>query len=144
MPWTSAQQHRLAVGKEILDRYFPGKVQWIDPTISARTKIEIEMTSNSNQTYRLRAYVPPDYPNSLPELVVASSPRLMPNWGASDSKHTLGTRDGCLKICHYYSPRWNPQHRFYEIFVKGRDWLEASEGHLQTGKNLDYYLGHMQ
>jgi hypothetical protein len=143
MPWTPAQQHRLAVERGILERYFPGKVQWIDPTISGQTKIEIEMISNSNQVYRLRAYVPPDYPNSLPDLVVASSPRPMPDWGASDTKHTLGRRDGYLKICHYYSPRWDSQHTFYEIFVKGRVWLEAYEGHLQTGENLDFYLGHM-
>ena len=143
MSWHPTQQHRLAVEKEILERYFRGKVQWIDPTIAGRTRIEIEMTTNSNQIYRLRAYVPSDYPNSLPSLVVASSPRRIPNWGNSDSMHTLGTIDGCVKICHYYGPRWNPEHTFYEIFVKGRVWLEAYEGHLQTGHNLDHYLGHM-
>ncbi|CAB3993035.1 Hypothetical predicted protein [Paramuricea clavata] len=144
MSWIPTQQYRLAVEKEILDRFFPGKVQWIDPTVAGRTRIEIEMTSNSNQVYRLRAYVPPDYPNSLPDLVVAGSPKPMPNWGSHHATHTIGIRDGCLKICHYYAPRWNPEHTFYEIFVKGRVWLEAYEGHLQTGKNLDFYLGHMR
>ena len=144
MSWLPVQQHRLAVEKEILDRYFPGKVQWINPTIAGQTTVEVEMISNSNQIYRLRAYVPPDYPNSLPDLVVATSPKQIPNWGASNAMHTLGTRNGCVKICHYYAPRWDPQHTFYEIFVKGRVWLEAYEGHLQTGRNLDYFLGHMR
>ena len=144
MSWTPVQRQRLAVEREILDKYFPRKVRWIDPTCAGRTKIEIEMTSNSNKIYRLRAYVPADYPNSLPDLVVASSPTPMPNWGSSGSTHTLGRRDNCLKICHYYSPRWDSQHTFYEIFVKGRVWLEAYEGHLTTGKNLDFYLGHMR
>ena len=143
MPWTPAQQHRLAVEKDILDRYFPGMVQWIDPT--GNTRIEITMTSNSNNVYCLRAYVPGDYPNSLPDMVICRSPTSMPlQWGASSSFHTLGIRDNCLKICHYYAPRWNPQHTFYEIFVKGRVWLEAYEGHLATGRNIDYYLGHMK
>ena len=127
-----------------MEKYFPGKVQWIDATVAGKTRIEIEMTSNSNQIYRLRAYVPPDFPNSLPDLVVASAPKPMPNWEISAVNHTIGTRDGCLKICHYYSPRWNPENTFYEVFVKGRVWLEAYEGHVKTGRNLDYYLGHMK
>ena len=142
MPWTPAQQHRLAAEKDILDKYFPGKVQWIDPRDN--TRIEVTMTSNSNKVYCIRAYVPGDYPNSLPDMVVCRSPIPMPlQWGISGKSHTLGVRDNCLKICHYYAPRWNPQHTFYEIFVKGRVWLEAYEGHLATGRNIDYYLGHM-
>lgn len=142
MPWSPVQQQRLAIEKSILDKYFPGNVQWIDPT--GNTKVEVTMKSNSNQVYSLRVYVPPDYPNSLPDLVVCRSPRPMPKWGADGCTHTLGTRDNCLKICHYYAPRWNPQHTFYEIFVKGRVWLEAYEGWLTTGKDIEFYLGHMK
>lgn len=142
MPWTPEQRQRLAVERSILDQYFPGRVQWIDPTED--TKVEVTMTSNSNQVYGLRVYVPRDFPNSLPDLVVCRSPRGMPNWGSSGKTHTLGRRDDCLKICHYYAPRWNPQHTFYEIFLKGRVWLEAYEGHLDSKRNMDYYLGHMQ
>lgn len=143
MPWTALQRERLGVEKGILERYFAGKVKWIDPTICGKTKVEIEMITNNNKIYHLRLYVPSDYPNSLPDLVVARSPKPMPARGVSASMHTLGTRDGCVKICHYYHRRWSPESTFYEIFVKGRVWLEAYEGHRKTGKNLDYYLGHM-
>ena len=142
MPWTPEQQHRLAIEKDILEKFFSGKVQWVDPR--GNTRVEVTMTSNSNQIYCLRLYVPQDYPNSLPDMVVCRSPRSMPNWGASETTHTLGSRDGCLKICHYYAPRWNPQCTFYEVFVKGRVWLEAYEGCMANGNNkMDNYLGHM-
>ena len=145
MSWTAVQQHRLAVEKEILERYFAGKIRWIDQTVLGATKVEIEMTTNNNKKYTLRLYVPSDFPNSLPNLVVASSPKPMPKeWDISAANHTIGRRDGMLKICHFYAPRWNPEHTFYEIFIKGRVWLEAYEGYLGSGKNLDYYLGHMK
>ena len=103
------------------------------------------MTTNSNQEYCLRLYVPPDFPNSLPTMVVRRSPAPMPYWGSSGATHTLGrTSEGYLRICHYRENRWNAEHTFYEVFVKGRVWLEAYEGHLATGKPMDFYLGHMQ
>lgn len=143
MRWNPIQRQRLVVEKDILEKYFPGKVQWIDPT--GNTKVEVTMTTNSNQVYCLRLYVPTDFPNSLPTLVVRSSPRPMPNWGNSGATHTLGrTGDGFLKICHYEDSHWNAEHTFYEIFMKGRLWLEAYEGHMTTQKPLDYYLGHMR
>ena len=102
------------------------------------------MTTNSNQTYCLRLYVPVDFPNSLPIMVVKTSPKPMPNWGESGATHTLGwNREGFLVICHYRTNHWNSEHTFYEVFVKGRLWLEAYEGHISTGNRMDYYLGHM-
>ena len=142
MPWTPDQRQRLVVEKDILEKYFPGKVEWVDPT--GDTKVDVTMITNSNQTYRLRVYVPRDFPNSLPIMAVKSSPNPMPNWGSCASTHTLGqTSEGFLVICHYRSENWNAEHTFYEIFMKGRLWLEAYEGHLSTGKTVDYFLGHM-
>ncbi len=142
MPWTPDQRQRLALEKDILEKYFPGKVEWVDPT--GNTKVDVTMITNSNQTYCLRLYVPRDFPNCLPFMVVKSSPRPMPNWGDHNASHTLGrSNEGFLKICHYRSSHWNGQHTFYEVFVKGRLWLEAYEGHISTGNSIDYYLGHM-
>lgn len=142
MPWTVDQCHRLAVEKEILERYFSGNVNWIDPTGNA--KVEVTMTTNSNQVYCLRLYVPRDFPNSLPTLVVRSSPQPMPNWAATHASHTLGHVEGYMVICHYHESHWNAEHTFYEVFVKGRVWLEAYEGHVATGNPMDFYLGHMK
>ena len=119
MPWTPDQRQRLAIEKEILDRYFPGKVEWVDPT--GNTKVDVTMTTNSNQTYCLCLHVPNDFPNSLPIMVVKASPNPMPNWGESTATHTFGrNREGFLVICHHRSERWNCEHTFYEVFVKGR------------------------
>ena len=68
----------------------------------------------------------------------------MPNWGDRSASHTLGrNNEGFLRICHYLCTHWNGLHTFYEVFVKGRLWLEAYEGHISTGNSIDYYLGHM-
>jgi hypothetical protein len=143
MPWTPDQRQRLALEKDILEKYFPGKVEWVDPT--GITKVDVTMITNSNQTYCLRLYVPSDFPNSLPIMVVRSSPLAMPNWGTNAATHTLGRNyEGFLVICHYRSEHWNGEHTFYEIFMKGRLWLEAYEGHLTTGQKVDFYLGHMR
>ena len=142
MSWTPDQRQRLVVEKDILEKYFPGNVEWVDPT--GDTKVDVTMITNSNQTYCLRVYVPRDFPNSLPIMAVKSSPNPMPNWGSCATTHTLGqTSEGFLVICHYRSENWNAEHTFYEIFMKGRLWLEAYEGHLSTGKTVDYFLGHM-
>ena len=145
MPWTPVQRERLAVEKDILDKYFPGKVEWVDPTaFTGQTKVDVTMTTNSDQVYCLRLYVPVDFPNSLPIMAVKSSPRTMPAWSSHRTSHTLGhNKEGYLVICHYRSECWRPDHTFYEIFMKGRLWLEAYEGHLATGNSIDYYLSHM-
>ena len=142
MPWNPTQCQRLSVEKGILEKYFPGKVKWNEPT--GNTNVEVTMTTNSNLIYCLRLYVPRDFPNSLPTLVVRRSPNPMPRWGKSGATHTLGrTPAGFLKICHYHPDFWNAEHTFYEVFIKGRVWLEAYEGHLATQKPMDFYLGHM-
>ena len=142
MPWTLTQRQRLAVEKESLEKYFPRNVQWIDPT--GNTKIDVTMKTNSNQVYCLRLYVPRDFPNSLPTMAVKRSPRPMPNWSNYSASHTLGRNDeGFVVICHYRDCFWNSYHTFYEVFMKGRLWLEAYEGHVSTGNSIDYYLCHM-
>ena len=99
MPWSLAQRRRMVIVKDILDTYFSGKVQWIDP-IDPRgdTKVEITMTTNSDQTYRLRVYLPADFPNSVPDMIVCGSPAPMPDWGGNGEIHTLKPRDGYLRF----------------------------------------------
>ena len=71
-------------------------------------------------------------------------PEPMLDWGGSATTHTLGqTREGFLVICHYRSEHWNGEHIFYEVFMKGRLWLEAYEGYVAAGEDVDYFLGHM-
>ncbi|XP_028405091.1 uncharacterized protein LOC114527592 [Dendronephthya gigantea] len=140
MPWSEAQRKRLAAEKTVLDHYFPGCVKWIDPT--GDTKVEVRLNTNNDNQYTLRVYIG-DFPNSVPDMVVVSSPNPMPGWGGSYSNHTLTRRDGYLRICHYHKSQWSDRSSLYEVVMKGRVWLEAYEGHLRTGQSMSYFLREM-
>ena len=148
MGWTKSQRKRLAAEKTVLEHFFSGDVTWIDPM--GDTKVEVSMKTNNGKQYRLRVYLKnedgssADFPNSVPDMVVSASPSRMPNWDTSSSTHTLGRRDGFLKICHYHDQKWTDRSSLYEVFMKGRVWLEAYEGHLRTGNGMDYYLKEMK
>ena len=73
MPWTKAQRTRLITEKQILENFFPGKVEWIDPTED--TKVEVSLNTNNGNKYCLRIYLKScgdsesDFPNSVPDMV---------------------------------------------------------------------------
>lgn len=144
MPWNERQRSRLALERKLLKEMFPEEdiITWIHRR--ENTKVEIQISTNRNNPYKLRVYIPEDFPNSVPEMVVCDSPNPMPNWNASHVNHTLDQRDGCVSICHYYWRRWSPnKNKLWEIFKKGRHWLEAYESSLETGKPIDFYLDAM-
>ena len=145
--WSEVQRKRLAVEKQILQKYFPA-INWINPADSSDTRIEGEVKTNVGNKYKLRVYVPSDFPNSRPDMVVLSPYPLkgyrgqdMKEHGTSSSMHTLDPRDGYLKICHYRD--WLPNLTLYKVVLKGRIWLEALEAHRSTGQPLDHFLSHM-
>ena len=148
MGWTPAQRQRLATERRLLEHFFPGCVTWIDPR--GDTKVEVALVTNNNRKYRLRIYLKSenssssDFPNSVPDMVVSDSPKPMPQWGSNGETHTLGHRDGFSKICHYRSSCWTDRSTLYEVVMKGRIWIEAYEGHLTTGKKMNYFLGEMR
>lgn len=148
MTWDLNQRKRLMMEKTILQKYFPS-FSWINPTDSNNTRIEGYLKTNIGNKYKLRVYVPSDFPNSQPDMVILSPSPLkghrgkdMREHGASQAMHTLNPRDGYLKICHYRG--WLPNTTLYKVVLKGRIWLEALEGHKKTGQAMDEFLSHMQ
>jgi hypothetical protein len=148
MSWNQLQRQRLGLEKEILHTYFP-QFSWINPIDSNNTRIEGEVKTNVGNVYKLRVYIPSDFPNSLPDMVVISPYPLkgyqgqdMKRHETSSSMHTLTPRDGYLKICHYRD--WLPNITLYKVVLKGRIWLEALEAHKRTGQPIDAFLSHMQ
>ena len=144
MVWSPSQRTRLAIEKEKLEHYFRLGVTWIDP--QHETKVEVFLKSNSDKEYKLRIYIPVDFPNSCPVLVVVSPPKLLLKNGLrlpqmDDSFHTLEDTHGFHRICHFYPPDWTGDITLYQIFMKGRLWIEAYEAHLETGKDMDVFLG---
>lgn len=141
MFWTARQHRRILDEKEILSIYFPGRVTWLD----GLTKVDVKMTTNDNNDYKLRVYLPEDHPNSVPDLVITESTMPLPSWENNGLTHTLKRRDGCLTICHYRASRWNPQEQnLYDVFMKGRLWLEAFEAHLRTSLPMGEFLKEME
>lgn len=146
MPWSSAQQSRLGVERGLLDNYFPNRVTWIDP--SGGTKVEVRMTTSNDKSYTLRIYLPEDFPNSIPSLVIKNPSPTRSRSGNvldkfTDTWHTYGTRDGYTQICHYRPEQWSSANTLYQVFIKGLIWLEAYEVHLRTGNPINTYLRDM-
>ena len=139
MSWSAAQRARLASEKSILEKYFPGRVTWIDPQGS--TKVEVAMTTTDGNNYRLRVHLKPDFPNSIPDMVVSYSEERMPDWVSSSVTHTWGKdRYGQLEICHCRPRHWTDKFSLFEVFIKGRIWLEAYECWRRTGMTMDNLL----
>jgi hypothetical protein len=138
MPWSQAQKERLAAERTVLDHYFSGCVTWMEPM--GDTKADISLKTNNGNEYTLRIFIDEDFPNSIPAMVVVSSPKPMPDWGPSSTTHTLMKRGGYLQISHYHRSQWSDRSSLYQVVMKGRVWLEAYESHLRTKKPMDYFL----
>ena len=129
----------------IIKAYFHSdEVEWIDRNDD--TKLEIYVTCSSDSNYTLRIYLPPDFPNSCPAMVVRSSSGLLRRKNGtfldsiSGTDHTLSSKDGYTQICHFLPRSWKGDKTLFDIVMKGQAWLEAYEIHLQTGDSLDRYL----
>ncbi len=149
MNWTSQQSERLRLEMEILERYFPD-FSLRDSIIPGRAYVEGVMISNAENEYIVRLHVPADLPNSVP-LVEIMSPVLKDRFGhplvelgTSYPMHLLKPENGVVRICHYSASRWNPNITFAKVLLKVRAWLEAYEGHLESGYPIDHFLPHMQ
>ena len=146
MPWSASQRQRLGFEKDLLEKYFGNRVTWIDPT--GDTKIEVRVTCSNDRQYTLRVYLPSDFPNSVPDMIVKtpSMCRLKRRNGSElvgSPDHVYGERDGCTKICHFRPNLWRSNNTLYQVVMKGLIWLEAYEAHLRTGSNLSAYLCEM-
>ena len=149
---TSSQKSRLAYEKQILEKYFGSKVSWINPSADAR--IEVNVTCSNDKKYTLRVYIPSNFPNDCPKMVVIPP---QSSWfsyylrkkngskmnGTSSKFHTLSGIDGYTRICHFNDSLWTDNNTLYQVVMKGLIWLEAYEAHLRTGKSMDVFLAEM-
>ena len=148
--WSEAQRYRLGTEKDILEQYFSKNVEWIEPTNPSKSRVEVKLQSNSNKKYTLRVYLKEDFPNSCPHMAIVQPRNLRSKNNLEiplmdKSFHTLGlTVDGFTKLCHYSPELWTSDITLYNVFMKGRLWIEAYEGHLETGNPMDTYLGEQQ
>jgi hypothetical protein len=142
--WSTDQQKRLIIEKQILEKFFPN-FRWINPTDPENTRVEGNLKANTKMFYKIRIYVPPDYPNSMPDLVVVTpitgyKGRDINN--PSRKMHINSPREGYINICYMPSTDWVPSKTLYSVVIKGRLWLEALEFHKETGEPIDRLLRH--
>ncbi len=108
---------------------------------------ERDIKTSRNNVYRLRILVGENYPDQLPDLVVCSSPKPMPKskeWQGTHTTHTWPQKYGLLQICFYRQVCWTRENKLCQIFEKGKQWLEAYEEHLATGKLISEILPAME
>ena len=108
---------------------------------------ERKITTSRNGVYRLRIVVGQHYPDQLPELFVCDSPKPMPKspeWEGTHTTHTWPRKYGMLQICFYHPLCWTRDNKLYQVFEKGKQWLEAYEEHLDTGKAMNEILKPME
>lgn len=146
MPWSESQQRRLGFEKGLLEEYFRNRVTWIDP--GHQTKVELRATCSNDKQYTLLVYIPEDYPNSCPNMVVKAP--MLRSYDRSlylhqyrGDNHTGYNIGGYSGICHFRPNLWRANNTLYQVFMKGLIWLEAYEAHLRTGQPLSKYLSEM-
>lgn len=86
------------------------------------------------------------YPELMPDMYVMGELKYKngePMSKTSYSMHCYGYCDGNTEICFGDSSEWSPQTSLFDLYIKGKIWLECYDGgHLVTGKPIDYYLRH--
>lgn len=146
MPWSLSQSRRLAIESRNLERSFDhDKVKWINPT--GDTQVEVKVTCSNGKNYTIRVYLPSDFPNSCPEVVVISlssgllarkDGSLMSMMNGYD--HILSSKDGYTQICHFRPHLWRDNNTIHQVIMKGLHWLEAYELYLLTGASISLCL----
>ena len=135
---------RIQQEQVILQKYFANRFAFVGLN-TTKPYVDIGLQSNSKAVYRIRVELPEDYPNSLPK-VFMTLPKPLKNRNGRDmtevshSMHTLSPSNGDVQICHYKVENWTPNVTIYKIALKVRIWIEAYEGHVRTGKDIDDFL----
>lgn len=136
---------RLQAEKDVLRSRLSSNIYHFDSPYSPNWLYFAARTNRGN-IYTLNIDLS-NFPNNIPKVFVSkmlytkTGERMD---GPSASMHTLTSENNCTRICHYGSQSWTPRVSLYKVYVKCRLWLEMYEQHLETGKPIDYYLGHQR
>ncbi|CAB3977517.1 Hypothetical predicted protein [Paramuricea clavata] len=142
--WSDRQRKRLGIEKNLLEDYFPARTNWTNSTNATKTKVDIALNTNDKTEYILRIHLTQDFPNACPMLTVVS-PMLKSRKGdrfpeSSTEFHTLQNIEGYPTVCHFHPESWTQENTLYQVFMKGRLWLEAYSLYHSTGKIMDTFL----
>lgn len=137
-------KQRLQMETEVLNYYLPSTAYRFMDMNTSNPYLVMGMLTNNKKTYTVRIDLA-DYPENVPQVYVTKMLRTKDGKvmdSASASMHTLTSKYGFTRICHYGPNSWSYRVSLYKVYIKCRLWLEMYELHMKTGKPLDYYLNH--
>ena len=136
---------RLNMEQQILNKYFSKRHGFVGIG-SSDAYVDLGLKSNSGKVYRFRIMLS-QFPQAVPKVFLIfpkgipdKNGNTLSSLGWSHEMHLLTPMDGNPQICHYKSENWSELVTIYKIGVKLRIWMEAYEGHLRTGRDLDYFV----
>ncbi|MEZ3577306.1 MAG: hypothetical protein K1W01_07405 [Muribaculaceae bacterium] len=139
-------QQRYQMENEVLSTYLPSTAYRFMDMHTANPYLVMGVMTNHGKAYTIRIDLA-NYPQNVPEVYVTKMLRTKDGAvmdSPSAAMHTLSTKYGFTRICHYGSASWSYRVSLYKIYIKCRLWLEIYELHLKTGKPMDYYLNHQR
>ena len=144
-------RQRLNIETQLLQRYFPKRFKFTELGTSSAA-LHVGVQSNSKKVYVLKVVMGTSFPNSVPPVYITSPSKLrsydgkrLKDYGTSGAMHLLSPdSQGNIQLCHYIESNWATGVTLYKVILKARIWIEAYEGHMQTGEPIDYYLAHQK
>ena len=139
-------EKRLNAEKEVLSAKLPANSYKFMDMDSPNPYVVLAAKTNNGNIYTIRVDLK-HFPNQKPAAFVRKMLHTKtgkPMDGPSADMHTLSANYGFTQIRHYADSAWTPLVSIYKVYVKCRLWLEVYEMHLETGRNMDYYLNHQQ
>ena len=109
-------------------------------------RVEVDVVCLRGKKYVLGVYIPPDFPNSCPSMVVIAPNGILKRKDhsllgfASRQDHVLRSKGGYTRISHFPANNWVGNETLLQVIRKGLVWLEAYEMHLQEGYSIGCFL----
>jgi len=140
-------RQRLDAEQRVLAEHFPSFIFHDLDTPTGR--VDGVLTSNTDTAYKVRLYLR-DFPDEVPQAFIMD-PILqhvngypLAELGGDERFHVLRPDGmGHVQICHFPDRYWRSSVTLQHVILKVRVWLEAYEGHHNTGRTIDNFLAHM-
>lgn len=138
---------RKQLEEQVISHYMGGKKAFaFGDLMTTKPYLRIAARTNSGHVYVLRMELdgyPYNKPNVYVECMLRDCHGNLMN-GASSTNHTLSPHpNGWTQVCHYHPSAWKPNMSLWMVYVRCVLWLNIYEQTLRTGRDMAYYLKHM-
>lgn len=122
-------KERLRVEKENLNRKLPDNAYRFMDMGTSKPYIVMAAITNRGNLYTLRIDLE-DFPDLVPNMYVKNRVLLksgQPILENDEDLKTLYYKDNMIGIRHYSKESWSPMVSLYNIYIRGKKWLEMYE-----------------